>query len=70
MALLVEGQMKFLRYVSSFSETSHSVTSQNMRKVIQSTGKMQNLYPDTISAKLNVSPTIESDTGKVVSRVG
>lgn len=70
MALLVEGQLRFLRFVGKFSEVSHSETSSNMRSVIRATSKMQTFYPSMISGDFRVSPTIEENTGKVVSKIG
>lgn len=69
MAKLVEGQLGFLNMVSSLSQVSHSFTSSTLRRFVRDLNTSQALYPDTIPRYATVRPTIEANTGRVVSSI-
>lgn len=69
MAKLVEGQLSFLNMVSSLSFSSNSVTSSTMRRFVQDLNTSQANYPDTVPRYATLRPTIEADTGRVVSSI-
>jgi len=69
MAKLVEGQLNFLNLVSSLSFSSTSFTSSTMRRFVSDLNTSQSLYPDTVARFATIRPTIETDTGKVISSI-
>lgn len=70
MAKVVEGQLSWLNMVQQQSGISNSLASSNIRTAIEVQNRLQSHFPDVLPRMVEVRPLIESDTGKLVSRIG
>ncbi|MFW5487089.1 MAG: hypothetical protein ACNI3A_01480 [Desulfovibrio sp.] len=69
MAKLVEGQLEVWRLASELSTASHSMASQGLRDYVSYQEKLMTYAPDIIPRTVDVKPIVESDTGRIVSKI-
>ena len=69
MSTVVEGQLDHLQFTVSLAKISHSQASENMRTYVKAVSDQQNLTPMVIPANVDPQPTIEADTGKLITNV-
>lgn len=66
---LIEGQLDFWKFISQMSEISHSLSSSMFRDYVKAVEVSQNIAPDVLPTSLSAPPTIESNTGKLVTAI-
>lgn len=66
---VVEGQLEFLQFVSDFSGVSNSLASESIRNYVSRVSDVQSSTPDVLPSRVDVRSTIDSATGKLISRM-
>jgi len=69
MPKIAEGQLGIMQMASYFSRISHSVASSNLRSYVAFAAEQQANYPDQLPRLVDIQPTMEADSGKIISSI-
>lgn len=65
---LVPGQLELWRMAADLSRFDKSIAAQAFRDFVALVAKTQDIGPDLVPKEVNVTPCVDSDTGRLITR--